>query len=129
MVCGMAEGTDLLAAAARPGSWQLEPVLALPVDQWRNHLAMPPARVPEDLHHFDELLDLAGVPVIAPTLVAPNYGWVGCHIASTCRHLVAVWDGRRGKQGGTSEVVALAQERGIPVTTLWDPDWSVTNQE
>ena len=40
----------------------------------------------------------------------------------TIDELVAVWDGGPGTgKGGTTEVVAEARTRGIPVTVIW-PD-------
>ncbi len=36
--------------------------------------------------------------------------------------LIAVWDGKPARgYGGTADVVAVARERGIPVTIVW-PD-------
>ncbi|WP_043619741.1 hypothetical protein [Nonomuraea candida] len=43
-------------------------------------------------------------------------------VLSSIDELVAVWDGRPGTgRGGTAEVVAEAQDRGLPVTVIW-PD-------
>ncbi|MQY20286.1 hypothetical protein [Nocardia macrotermitis] len=40
-------------------------------------------------------------------------------VVGSCDRLIAVWDGEGGERGGTGSVVALARERGVPVTVVW----------
>jgi hypothetical protein len=43
--------------------------------------------------------------------------------------LVAVWDGLPARgHGGTADVVAVALDRGIPVTVIWPPAPAVTDR-
>ncbi len=128
LVCGMAEGTDLLAAACRPPNWGLEAALPLPVPAWRAHLAGQ-ERVDEgELDLFDrmmagaECINLPGAKpapgFVGPDFIVPDFMAVARHIASTCDHLVAVWDGAPGKPGGAGDVVRLTRARGRTVTVI-----------
>jgi hypothetical protein len=45
---------------------------------------------------------------------------VGMLVVDECEMLMAVWDGKPSKGlGGTGDVVAYAQSRGIPISTIW----------
>ena len=62
LVCGMAEGTDLIAALNRPDDWELEAVLPLPLDEWRAHIASI-AHI-EDVEALDQAIATSTVNVL-----------------------------------------------------------------
>jgi len=118
LVCGMAEGTDLVAASVRPREWALEAVLPLPAPTWRRHLAATSDL--GDAEEFDRLLPGASV-VVLPHRSGPDYAALARYLAETSQVLVAVWDGLAPKPGGTGEVIALARARGARVIVLPTP--------
>ena len=56
LVCGMAEGADLIAAACRPEGWGLEAALPLPEPAWRCHLGTQPDVTADELALYDNLM-------------------------------------------------------------------------
>lgn len=119
LVTGMAEGTDLTAATVRPSNWQLEAALALPEPLWREHLETVPGVGPEDLFAYDRLIKNATVVVAGADRYKPDYAALAAYLASTCSHLVTVWNGIGGPLGGTSDVVSRAKEKGVIIINLW----------
>lgn len=119
LVTGMAEGTDLTAATVRPSNWQLEAALALPEPLWREHLEKVPGVGPEDLVAYDRLIKNAMVVFTGTESHKPDYAALAAYLGSTCSHLVTVWNGIDGPQGGTSDVVSRAKEKGATVINLW----------
>jgi hypothetical protein len=119
LVTGMAEGTDLTAAAVRPAHWTLEAVLALPEEKWRDHLATAPGVEARDRADYARLMD--GTRVVVPGIDTggPDYVAIASYLASTCTCLVVVWNGKDGPPGGTSDVVARGRASGVPVVNLW----------
>lgn len=120
LVNGMAEGSDLIAAATRPKDWNLEPVLALPVPLWRKHLRCQPG----DLALFDRLISAAVAPICPPQGVGPNFDFVAERIAESSDILVAVWNGLPGEAGGTLDVIDRAKTLMTPVKIVWQESWS-----
>ncbi len=123
LVCGMAEGADLIAAQVRPRSWGLEAILPLPRVAWRAHLAAQDGVRGADLARFDRLLAKASVIVLPPRQGGPDYEALARLLALRCRRIVAVWDGEPGEAGGTGSVVALARARGVPVDVIAARRW------
>jgi hypothetical protein len=121
LVCGMAEGTDLVAALVRPEGWALEAVLPLPPEDWRRHLTKT-ARA-QDAEDLDHALQGADV-IVLPHPDGPDYTALAHHLADTCDILIAVWDKQAPKPGGSGEVVARAEARGIQVVILDPPGGS-----
>ena len=118
LVCGMAEGTDMVAAACRPTNWALEAALPLPHTSWSHHLAAQPGVTGSDLAEFERLMEGASVVTFDSRAPEPDYLALAQHIATTCTRVVAVWDGRPGKPGGTADVVARARANGADVHIL-----------
>ncbi len=118
LVTGMAEGTDTLAALMRPSGWSLEAVLPLPPDRWRLHLAGQPGTVPGDVQAFD--LAIVGASVIVlPHANGPDYSRLADYLTETCAGLVAVWDGKPGRPGGTADMVSRMKLQDRPVLVIW----------
>jgi hypothetical protein len=118
LVCGMAEGTDLLAASCRPSGWGLEAVLPLPIPAWRAHLAGQSDVGPAELDLFDRLVAEARVVTLPPVQGTPDYVALADHLATTCDPVLAVWDGAKGWPGGTADVLRRARARGVAVRVI-----------
>lgn len=119
LVTGMAEGTDLTAATVRPPHWSLEAALALPEPLWKDYLRTATGVRPEDRATYDRLIRCATVVVPGTERERPDYVSLAAYLASTCTHLLTVWNREDGPSGGTSHVVALAKDNGLPVFNLW----------
>ena len=119
LVTGMAEGTDLTAAEVRPAHWRLEAALALPEPCWRDHLDKATGVRPEDLAAYEALIKHATVVVPGTERGKPDYVALAVYLATTCTHLLTVWNGVDGPPGGTSDVIARAKEQGVQVINLW----------
>lgn len=115
LVSGMAEGTDMIAAACRPPDWALEAALPLPRPEWRGHLAAQPHVTGADLALFDRLADAASVVTLGGGAAGPDFLALADHVGGRSDRLVAVWDGMAGRPGGTGDVVQRARGRGIDV--------------
>jgi len=119
LVTGMAEGTDLTAAKVRPSNWRLEAALAIPELSWRSHLEKASGVRPEDRATYGRLIQNAMVVVPGAELDRPDYVALAAYLASTCTHLLTVWNGIDGAPGGTSDVVTRMKDKGTPVVNLW----------
>ncbi|MEL6450879.1 MAG: hypothetical protein AAFQ19_06445 [Pseudomonadota bacterium] len=117
LVCGLAEGTDILAAATRAEGWGLEAVLALPPEAWRAHVARQGGVTAAELSRLDAALAVAEI-VVVPQADAPNYAGVADHLLQTCDHILAVWDGAPGPSAGTYDVLTRARAAGLPCTVV-----------
>ncbi|MEM9782082.1 MAG: hypothetical protein AAF899_06370 [Pseudomonadota bacterium] len=116
LICGMAEGVDLIAATACPHQWRLAPVLALPPEAWRRHLAALHA---PSVALFDRAMRDAHSE--APVVVSrdmPDFDAVAARILADADLLIAVWNGAPGLPGGTASVVDAADMAGIPVLVV-----------
>lgn len=105
---GMAEGTDILAAAARPAGWKMCMVLADTTPNWVARLSgidAASARVFQQAPTDPEV----------QTIHVESYSAVGAEITQNADLLIAVWDGAPGSKGGTGEVVRAAKQKALPV--------------
>ncbi|MEU6586553.1 hypothetical protein [Nocardia sp. NPDC046763] len=75
---------------------------------------------PDHAQAFDELVSRATVVKVldfdtagADAYEAANNVIVGCD------RLIAVWDGEGGERAGTGSVVAIARDRGVPLSVVW----------
>ena len=118
LVCGMAEGADMVAASCRPADWALEAALPLPRFAWPKHLATQPGVTEDDLAEFARLMEDASVVTFDRLAPDPDYLSLAHHIATTCDRVVAVWDGNPGRPGGTADVIARARAGGTEVHIL-----------
>jgi hypothetical protein len=115
VVSSLAEGADQIAAeiALDLGA---ELVVIVPALGYRESLS------PAASARFDELVARA---VEVHTLdfdrpVPEAYLAAGVAMLQRVSALIAVWDGEAARgTGGTADVVALAQERGIDVRVIW----------
>ena len=126
LATGMAEGTDLTAALARPAHWRLDALLPLPLPDWRAHLAAAATGDPaEAVTALDAALSSPGVAsaVLPPDRDGrPDYAGLAATLAARCDVLVAVWDGEPALPGGTGDVARMAEAAGKPVIRLWPDD-------
>lgn len=118
LVCGMAEGADMVAASCRPADWALEAALPLTRLAWPQHLATQPGVTGGDLAEFERLMEDASVVTFDGLAPDPDYLSLAHHIATTCDRVVAVWDGHPGRPGGTADVIARARACGAEVHIL-----------
>ena len=118
LVCGMAEGADMVAASCRPADWALEAALPLPCLAWPQHLATQPGVNGDDLVEFARLMEDASIVTFDSIAPDPDYLALANHIATTCDRVVAVWDGKPGMPGGTADVIARARACGAQVHIL-----------
>ena len=115
VVSALAEGADRLVA---------EEILADPDARLEVPLPLSPADYEEDFkteaskEEFRRLLTRASAIWPAPAAEDRNeaYEQAGRYMVDRCDALIALWDGEdpRG-QGGTAEIVAYAQENGVPI--------------
>jgi hypothetical protein len=115
VVSPLAEGADRLVARVvmRFDDAALEAVLPLPVSEYRRDF-----RELGSHEEFEELLREARLVVEAPQTETREqaYERVGRYVVDRCDVLIAIWDGNEAKgQGGTAEMVALANDRRMPI--------------
>ena len=118
VVSALAEGADRLVA---------EEILADPEARLEVALPLPLLDYEEDFkteaskEEFRRLLARASVKWTAPTTEDRNkaYEQAGQYVVDRSDALIALWDGEdpRGK-GGTAEIVAYAQENGVPIAWI-----------
>jgi hypothetical protein len=118
VVSALAEGADRLVA---------EEILADPEARLEVALPLPLLDYEEDFkteaskEEFRRLLARASAILPPPTTPSRNeaYERAGWYVVDRCDALIALWDGEdpRG-QGGTAEIVAYAQENGVPIAWI-----------
>lgn len=108
----LADGTDLIAAAAWPADRLLETLLPVPVALWHSHV-----QPSEAARQLRAALARSRPEILAPA-GPPDFVALADRLVSRCDRLFAVWDGRPGKPGGTGSVVARARALGKPVLHL-----------
>lgn len=122
LVSGMAEGTDQIAVAIRPGHWEVDAVLPFPRVRYASDFAAEHASGRVDRRtDFEAALAQATTIVELPDESDPPaaYQAAGEFILRQSDLLVAVWDGNpRAGPGGSEGIVALAIEAGIPVVWI-----------
>ncbi|OIV37385.1 hypothetical protein BIV57_11245 [Mangrovactinospora gilvigrisea] len=111
----LARGADtLFADAVVKAGGRLRVVL--PSRDYRDR-KVKPAHAPD----FDRLIAAADVEVLPfDTASRDAYEAANEILLGTADHLIAVWDGdTTANRSGTSDVVARAQDAGLPVTVVW----------
>lgn len=112
----LAEGSDQLFAEEIVAVGATFDVV-LPAPDYRSR-CIRPVRRPA----FDDLLALARSVSYAGTVSGSRtYAEAGRLVLDRCDLLFAVWDGTEGGVGGTAEMVAEANRRGITVRVIWPP--------
>jgi len=137
LVCGLAEGADRLAAdAAHRRGWSLQALLPFPRELYQRDFrkklrgpdgfaveAEPAEPDPISIEQFHRYLATAeksgGVQELdGPAGQAGAYEPLATALCLNADVVLAVWDGRPGKPGGTSHVVRIATAFGIPVIRI-----------
>jgi hypothetical protein len=122
LVCGFAEGADQIAVATCPAGWRIEAILPFPrgcLSAGLRSLAAGDGRDVRD--EFRQSLAKAAVVTELPAPSGLASRATPKPAASCLRQidiLVAVWDGKPPKAGGTGAVVREAAAGGIPVVWL-----------
>lgn len=123
LISGFAEGADQIAVMACPSDWQVEALLPFPKDEYLKDFAKSAAHNGQDVRSaFLESLKRASTI----TQLAPNhlrnredcYADVGSYLIRQIDLLIAVWDGKSAKVGGTGALARRAFEGGIPVVWI-----------
>lgn len=77
---------------------------------------------PDNAAEFDALLARAAAVHTMPLPESNREAYLAAseHVMAHTHEMVAVWDGSPPDgAGGTADVVAMARERGVPVTVVW----------
>jgi hypothetical protein len=123
LTCGFAEGADLLAVKACPGSWQIEAVLPFPQDEYIKDFRRSAAGDGRDVSgEFREAIKKATtiteLPAPRPNDRSRSYVDAGGYLLRQADVLVAVWDGKKPKPGGTGAIARKAFDGGIPLVWI-----------
>jgi hypothetical protein len=122
LVCGFAEGADQTAVATCPTGWRIEAILPFPRDDYLQDFATSAAGDGRDVR--DELHQSLAKAAVVTELPVPSgsreqgYAEAGGFMLRQIDILIAVWDGKPPKAGGTGAVVREAAAGGIPVIWL-----------
>jgi hypothetical protein len=122
-VSNLADGADqIFARAVLDTGGRLEVIV--PAAQYRDGL-------PEAAHtEYDALLSAASQVDLLSYVESTEEAHMAASQAMLARadRLYAVWDGKPARgYGGTADVVAEAEKRGIPVTVIW-PEGAVRDE-
>jgi hypothetical protein len=135
LVSGFAQGADQMVVAACPAAWQIEAVLPFPVHEYLEDFedsAPDGKRSPRDM--FKDSLKRASAITQLPFTPsesgdsdrvrgdsgnrAKGYANAGRYLLRQIDLLIAVWDGKTPKTGGTGALAKQAYDEGIPVVWL-----------
>jgi hypothetical protein len=122
LVCGFAEGADQIAVATCPAGWRIEAILPFPRENYLLDFATSAAGDGRDVS--EEFLQSLAKAAVVTELPAPSgareqgYAEAGGFMLRQIDILVAVWDGKPPKAGGTGAVLREAAAGGIPVVWL-----------
>jgi hypothetical protein len=122
LVCGFAEGADQIAVATCPAGWRIEAILPFPRDDYLQDFTTSAAGDGRDVR--DEFRQSLAKAAVVTELPAPSgtreqgYAEAGGFMLRQIDILIAVWDGKPPKAGGTGAVVREAAAGGIPVVWL-----------
>src|SRR5882724_6340361 len=122
LICGFAEGADQIAVATCPTGWRIEAILPFPREDYLQDFATSAAGDSRDVRdEFHESLAKAAVVTELPASSGTReqgYAEAGGFMLRQIDILVAIWDGKPPKAGGTGAVVREAAAGGIPVIWL-----------
>ncbi len=123
LISGFAEGTDQIAVAVSPESWQIEALLPFPHDEYLNDFKQSAAGDGRDVRQeFEQSLKRAAVvtELVPPPSGERNraYAQAGGFMLRQIDVLIAAWNGEPPETGGTGALVREAWEGGIPVVWL-----------
>lgn len=121
LVSSLAEGADRLVVwrGLQRQDVELEAALPLPPDEYMRDFSADSAV------EFRALLARARATVVVGcggrrgATREDAYLAAGLYLVDTCSSLIALWDGAASRgRGGTAEIVAAAESRGLPVTVV-----------
>lgn len=123
LISGFAEGVDQIAVAACPADWVVEAILPFPKDEYLKDFAQSAAGDGRDVRG-EFLASLVRAAVVTELPMPPagprDQGYILCgrFLLRQIDLLIAVWDGKPPKPGGTGALARDAREGGIPVVWL-----------
>jgi hypothetical protein len=119
---GFAEGADQIAVAACPSHWRVEAILPFPVENYLKDFEQSARDGSNVQAEFRASLARAATVTELPPPRSGNrnegYGNAGGYLLRQIDLLIAVWDGRPPRPGGTGELVRRAHDGGVPVVWL-----------
>jgi hypothetical protein len=123
LICGLAEGTDLIAVAACPSHWPIEAVLPFPQDEYLNDFHRSAAVHGRDvtaafMAALKRAQSITEFPMPPPNQRDQGYIVAGSYMLRQIDLLVVVWDGKPSRSGGTGAMAREAFDAGIPVVWL-----------
>jgi hypothetical protein len=135
LVSSFAQGTDQMAVAACPAGWQVEAILPFPMDEYLKDFEESAAggkcsareAFKKCLMRASAVTQLAFCPSESGERGHPGsetgkrdkgYANAGSYLLRQIDLLVAVWDGKAPKTGGTGALAREAHDEGIPVVWL-----------
>jgi hypothetical protein len=76
---------------------------------------------PENVNRFDVLMSRAAAVHEIPCTESNEeaFAIANVEMISRSHRLIAVWDGRPSRQGGTAHAVAIAERAGVGVLRIW----------
>src|SRR5262245_28469721 len=123
LISGFAEGADQMAVSVCPAGWHIEAILPFPRDEYLKDFAASAAADKRDVRdEFHNSLAKAAVVTELPYPHSGNrdqgYADSGGYMLRQIDVLIAVWDGKPPKTGGTGAIAREAFTGGIPVVWL-----------
>ncbi len=122
LICGFAEGADQIAVAACPAGWHIEAILPFPRDEYLKDFVESAADKRDVRDDFLKSLAKAAVVTELPYPHSGNrdqgYADSGGYMLRQIDVLIAIWDGKPPKTGGTGAIAREAFTGGIPAVWL-----------
>ncbi len=123
LVCGFAEGADLMAVAACPPGWQIEALLPFPLDEYLKDFHQSAAGDGRDvrgalLGGLERATTITQLPAPRSGDRNKSYADAGGYLLRQVDVLIAVWDGEAPQPGGTGAIAREAFDGGIPVVLV-----------
>jgi hypothetical protein len=123
LVCGFAEGADQLAVSACPSDWIVEAILPFPKEEYFEDFyssALGDGRNVQNefLESIKRALTITQFPLPGPERRDQGYVNAGSYLLRQIDLLIAVWDGKTPKPGGTGALAREAFDGRIPVIWL-----------
>jgi hypothetical protein len=123
LACGFAEGAEQIAVSVCPNDWLIEAILPFPKDEYLKDFsssALGDGRnvQSEFLDSIKRAVTITQFPLLEPQGRDQGYLNAGSYLLRQIDLLIAVWDGKGPKPGGTGALATEAFEGRIPVVWL-----------